>query len=64
MHVNFYIALEKNRVFFHYVLIINYILKLMKRSILLRFLLHYKAFVFGIQEAAIIDLDALLLMFY
>lgn len=25
----------------------------------LRFLLHYKAFVFGIQEAAIIDLDAL-----
>lgn len=30
----------------------------------LRFLLHYKAFVFGIQEAAIIDLDALFLMFY
>lgn len=30
----------------------------------LRFLLHYKAFVFGIQEAAIIDLDALLFMFY
>lgn len=36
----------------------------MKMSIQLRFLLHYKAFVFGIQEAAIIDLDALFFMFY
>lgn len=35
----------------------------MKMSIQLRFLLH-KAFVFGIQEAAIIDLDALFFMFY